>query len=346
MNTIAFFNNRGGIGRTSIVYHLACMYADLGLPILAADLDPQANLTGMFLDDNRLAELWPDPPPHDASDRPPTVYGALGPLLDGTGDIRAPHIEGIDVSLGLLVGDLALAASEDELSSQWSDCLDRKPRAFRVLSGFWRILEAAAREHGADLVLIDVGPSLGPISRAALIGAEHVVIPLAPDLHSLQALRVLGPALRRWRTEWADRRERNPLPDVSIPFGAMEPVGYVVMPHAVRFDRPMYARDRCMARIPDVYRDAVLGEPTGEPPKAVGADRHGLGGHSLGALKHYPGLESLAQDARKPMFALRPADGAHGSLGQAVQDSYREYLSLAREIARRCQVRLPSPPGP
>jgi chromosome partitioning protein len=42
---IAFFNNKGGVGKTSLVYHLAWMYRDLGLRVLAADFDPQANLT-------------------------------------------------------------------------------------------------------------------------------------------------------------------------------------------------------------------------------------------------------------------------------------------------------------
>ena len=57
MKTIAFFNNKGGVGKTSLVYHLGWMYADLGLSVVAADLDPQANLTSMFLSDERLEEL-------------------------------------------------------------------------------------------------------------------------------------------------------------------------------------------------------------------------------------------------------------------------------------------------
>ena len=60
MKTIAFFNNKGGVGKTSLVYHLSWMYADLGLSVVAADLDPQANLTSMFLGDERLEQLWPD----------------------------------------------------------------------------------------------------------------------------------------------------------------------------------------------------------------------------------------------------------------------------------------------
>ncbi len=60
MKTLALFNNKGGVGKTSLVYHLAWMFADRNIPVLAVDLDPQANLTAMFLEDNRLLELWDD----------------------------------------------------------------------------------------------------------------------------------------------------------------------------------------------------------------------------------------------------------------------------------------------
>jgi cellulose biosynthesis protein BcsQ len=330
VKTIAFFNNKGGVGKTSLVYHLAWMYADLGLPVLAADLDPQANLSSMFLDDDRLEALWPD------GDHPETVYGAIRPLLEGTGDITAPHVEIIRDDVGLLVGDLALAASEDELGSQWPDCLDRKPRAFRVLSAFWRAIERAARERDVDLVLLDVGPNLGAINRAALIAAEHVVVPLGSDLYSLQGLRNLGPTLRRWRDEWKDRHGRNPVRGLSIPPGTMKPAGYVVLQHAVRLDRPVKAYDRWMARIPAVYREAVLNESKTKVPQRVDEDSH-----CLSTLRHYRSLMPLAQEARKPMFFLKPADGAIGGHAKAVQDCYRDFQKLARAIAERCDIGLP-----
>jgi len=56
MRTIAFFNNKGGVGKTTLVYHVAWMLAELGHKVLAADLDPQANLTSMFLDEDQLEE--------------------------------------------------------------------------------------------------------------------------------------------------------------------------------------------------------------------------------------------------------------------------------------------------
>jgi cellulose biosynthesis protein BcsQ len=329
VRTIALFSNNGGLGKTSLVYHLAWMYADLGLSVIAADLDPQANLSSMLLDEDRLEALWPD------DKHAQTVYGAVQPLVGGTGDIAVPHVEDIAENLGLLVGDLKLSASEDELGSQWPLCLDGQPRAFRVLSAFWRVMELAAREREAALVLIDVGPNLGAVNRAAMITAESVVIPLAPDLYSLQGVRNLGPTLRRWRDEWGERRVRNPVAELSVPKGTMSPVGYVVMQHAVRFDRPVQAYAKWMGRIPGVYREAVLEEGA---ISGLSVDKDP---QCLATLKHYRSLMSLAQEARKPMFFLKPADGAIGAHATAAQGCYRDFAALARRIADRCGVALP-----
>ena len=319
MKTIAFFNNKGGVGKTTLVYHLAWMLAQRSIAVLAVDFDPQANLTAMFLDDTRLEALWPD------GDHRDTVYGALRPLIEGEGDIASPHVEPLAEQMGLLVGDLALSLIEDELSAQWPDCLDRKPRAFRVMSALWRIVEAAAQETEAQIVLIDVGPNLGALNRAALLCAHHVVLPLAHDLFSLQGLKNLGPTLRRWHSEWQDRSARRPAElRFSIPPGDMAPAGYVVMQHAVRLDRPVRAYDRWMARIPTIYREAMLGEQAAD---VVEPDPH-----RLALLKHYRSLMPMAQEAHKPMFLLKPADGAIGAHGEAVRSCYEDFLQLARVI--------------
>ena len=107
------FNNKGGVGKTSLVYHLAWMYAELDYNVLVADLDPQANLTSMFLDDDELEELWP----RDGVGG--TIYGALQPLLEGTGDVTLPHVVEPETGIGLVAGDMLLSGAEDELSSQW-----------------------------------------------------------------------------------------------------------------------------------------------------------------------------------------------------------------------------------
>ena len=80
MKTIAFFNNKGGVGKTSLVYHLAWMFADHGIKTLAVDLDPQANLSSMFLEEERLAQMWND-------GEKSSIFDSLEPLMNRTGDI-------------------------------------------------------------------------------------------------------------------------------------------------------------------------------------------------------------------------------------------------------------------
>lgn len=327
MKTIALFNNKGGVGKTSLVYHLAWMYADLGLRVLAADLDPQANLSTMFLDEDRLETLWPNANPGL------TVLGPILPLLEGEGGIGDPHIEDIQ-DIGLLVGDLSLSSFEDELSGQWPRCLAGEKRAFRVIGAFHDIISRAALSREADIVLIDVGPNLGAINRAALIAADFVVIPLAPDLFSIKGLQNLGPRLREWRQGWQDRLTKQP-PGLHLPDGQMEPVGYVVLQHPVRLDRPVKAYEKWMARVPQVYRVSVLDEKNAKP---VGMDNDP---YCLATLKHYRSLMPLAQEARKPMFHLKPADGASGAHVAQVQSCYKDFQALARRIAQRCGIALP-----
>ncbi len=333
MTTVAFFNNKGGVGKTSLVYHLAWMYADLGVSVVAADLDPQANLTSMFLNDYRMEKLWtPDPPRK-------TIHGALVPLLRGTGDITPVQTMRPRSTVALIAGDLALSGAEDEFSSQWPQCLDGNERAFRVITALSRVLAGAQEEAEADLVLIDVGPNLGAINRAALIAADFVAVPLAPDLFSLQGLRNLGPTLRRWRKEWRQRlgraKDLSGLDDLDLPSGTMKPIGYVVLQHAVRLDRPVKAYALWMDAIPGEYRQSVLN-------KSAAIERSPEGDkHCLATLKHYRSLMPYAQEARKPMFKLTSADGAIGGHINAVQDCYWDFRRLACEVAKRCGVTCP-----
>ena len=326
MKTIAFFNNKGGVGKTSLVYHLAWMFALKGLKVLAVDLDPQANLTSMCLDEDRLQALWPD------GEHPQTVFGAVSPILRGTGDIALPHVEMLSPQLGLIPGDLGLSRFEDKLSDAWPRCHNRDEAAFRTMTAFHRIVLQGA-QWGADIALIDVGPNLGAINRAALIAADLVVVPLGADLFSLQGLKNLGPALREWRHTWQELVPKAPA-GLPTPAGHMQPIGYVVSQHGVRESRPVRSYQQWANRIPRVYREAVLDEQPSRVPSPT-ADPY-----ALALLKHYRSLMPMAMQARKPMFALRSADGAIGAHTEAVLACFTDFLHLAQKIAAHAGVAL------
>lgn len=315
---IAFFNNKGGVGKTSLVYHCAWMFAEMGRRVLAVDLDPQSNLSIMALDPDRLEELWPD-------DGRKTLYGAVAPLFGGTGDIQPAHIEPLDLGLGLLVGDLALSRIEDELSTEWPRCLLGRERAFRVTTAFWRVIHEAAKRHAADLTLIDVGPNLGAINRAALVASSHVVVPVAPDLFSLQGLRNLGPILRGWRQTWQKALQEDPKIG-EMPQGQMSPVGYVLMQHAERLGRPTKAYARWQTRISEGYLTSVLKQSG----LAANPDPN-----QIALIKHYRSLMPMAMERGKPMFKLTSADGAIGAHQANVQQCKADFERVCREIGRR-----------
>lgn len=178
---VAFFNNKAGVGRTTLLDHVAWMMHERGVRALAVDLDPQANLTSAFLDDDTVEALW-------AATGRRTIYGAIAPLLEGEGGVAEPYTYEIAPGLNLVPGDLLLSGAEQELSTAW--------------------------------------PNAG----------DHVVVPLAPDLYSLQGLRNLGPTLRTWRQAWRARVPRGPAGFYPPP-ASMQPAGYVVLQRGVRLDR-------------------------------------------------------------------------------------------------------------
>jgi cellulose biosynthesis protein BcsQ len=326
MKTLAFFNNKGGVGKTTLAYHIAWMLADLGRRVLVVDLDPQANMTSMFLTERRLEQIW-DP---DLSSGQ-SLMGSLEPLISGTGDLKDPHVERINGRLYLVPGDLLLSGYEAELSEAWGNCLDRRQPAFRHSSAFHRIAEMASIRTQAEIVIMDVGPNFGAINRAALISATHVLVPLAPDLFSLQGLRNLGPTLRQWREEWMDRKSRNPVPTLSMPTGEITPIGYAILQFGVRDNRPVKAYDRWVAKIPDTYHRSVLGD--------VGtAESIETDPSCLGMVKHYRSLVPLAMEARKPIFHLKASDGAIGAHYEAVQQCGKAFGELAKTITGKMHL--------
>lgn len=322
-----FFNNKGGVGKTSLLYHLAWMLSEQGERVLACDLDPQANLTASFLDEDRVDGLWNG----DQAARGTTIFRCVEPLLK-VGDIADPTLQTIAENLALLPGDLALAGFEDALSEQWPNALgsDNLYRPFRILTAFWTVMQRGATQIDATVVLADVGPNLGAINRSALIATDHVVVPLGADLFSLQGLRNVGPTLRRWRADWTRRRDHWREAEFPVPEGRMTPLGYIVQQHGLRLGRPVKAYDKWVNRMPGEYARNLLGVAEGPFPASPSQDDH-----CLATVKHYRSLIPMAQESRKPIFHLTAADGAIGSHAAAVREARADFARLARLLLAR-----------
>ncbi|WP_308222332.1 AAA family ATPase [Frankia sp. AgB32] len=342
MITMALFNNKGGVGKTTLCYHLAHMLQRMGHRILAVDLDPQANLTAQFLDEDELTMLWGEPEDTASSAPKPfdldarvlrtspdtgTMASAIAPIMEGVGDVDLCAPVTIEDGLWLLPGDVELSTFEDRLSAAWPNSfLGKDIAALRTTTALHRVIENGARSVGAEIVLIDVGPNLGAINRASLLSADTVLMPIAADLFSLRGLRNLGPTLRDWRSTWQGTVLPKVPDRIPAPRGLMMPIGYIVMQPPTRTDRPAKAHDRWLDRIPEVFATSVLG--SGNPGSR---DRS----FEIATLRNYANLIPLAHDARKPMFELRAGDGALGGTQTAVRRCYSDFRDLAMKVRER-----------
>ncbi len=333
---LTFFNNKGGVGKTSLIYHLAWMFASLDKQVVIADLDPQANLTAAFLDDERIHELWNNQATSS------TLYRCIKPLA-GVGDITAPALQKITPDLHLLPGDVALSSFEDNVSEEWPKSMgdNNLYRSMRILTAFWQVMQMAANQVQADIILVDIGPNLGAINRSVLLGTDYVVIPLGADLFSLQGLSNLGPTLRRWRGQWkkrqdnwCDSKEYQDYSSFQLPGGNMQPIGYLCQQHGVLLSRPVKAYDRWVQRIPNVYRETVLDERTRTNLRPDDDP------YCLAIIKHYRSLIPMGQEHRKPIFHLTSADGAIGGHARAVSDAKNDFRQLAQKIAGKIELSI------
>ena len=324
MKIITFFNNKGGVGKTTTVYHVACMLSEMGIKCIAVDLDPQSNLTSMFLSDDRLEAVY-------EAEESCTALSAITPILSG--DPYEPvHIESITDNLGLILGDLALSTFEDKLSDAWLKCLDKDIYSFRIMSIFNTIINDAAKRFNAEYVLIDVGPNLGAINRAVLLSSNYMIMPVASDLFSLQGIKNIGTTLHTWKESWRKRLEQKPDKiRFAIPDGDIKPAGYIVMQYSAKESRPVQAYLRWANRIPQIFGKYVSGEI---PPTryTVENDRY-----CIALLKHYRSLAPMSMEVHKPIFLLKPADGAIGAHLYAVKKSYEEFKNLVNNILNHCE---------
>lgn len=334
---LTFFNNKGGVGKTSLIYHLAWMFSSLRKRVVIIDLDPQANLTAAFLDEDKIESIW------NQQNIGSTIYQCVKPLTS-VGDIAEPILQNIATDLYLLPGDVNLSGYEDALSAEWPNSMgdNNLYRPMRILSSFWQVMQMAAKKVQADIILVDIGPNLGAINRSVLVATDYVVIPLGADLFSLQGLKNLGPTLRSWKSLWLKRLdnwnssvEKNSFPNFMLPAGRMKPIGYLCQQHGVRLDRPVKAYDKWVQRIPHVYRESVLNEGA-----AADNVRQEEDPYCLATIKHYRSLIPMAQEHRKPIFKLTSADGAIGSHANAVQDAKQDFKQLAFKIAAQIQMSI------
>jgi cellulose biosynthesis protein BcsQ len=150
LRSISVFNNKGGVGKTTLTYHLAHALAELGKKTLIIDFDPQCNLTIFGLTDDWIYNIWKveDDYIDDFNDArlkdvnfaahlksPRSIHFDLKPAEDGTAELPSlPPPIAITDNLHILPGRLTLHLYEDKIASRWSDVYQGDPLAIRTVT--------------------------------------------------------------------------------------------------------------------------------------------------------------------------------------------------------------------
>lgn len=220
MKIISVFNNKGGVGKSTLSFHLAHAIAEKGTKTLMVDLDPQSNLTLQCLEPNALEKLWTEEEPYiedfqealESSDKtfaefiamPRTIHCLLKPIEDGVFEsFKLGEIHKITDRLGLIPGRLSLHTFEDKLAKSWSDAFLGEPQALRLLTAIRSLCLEAARRDNYEVAIIDTSPSLGMLNRVVISMSTGFFVPCMPDMFSTFGLTNIGLALKAWRTQFS-----------------------------------------------------------------------------------------------------------------------------------------------
>jgi cellulose biosynthesis protein BcsQ len=221
MKSIAVFNNKGGVGKSTLAYHLAYSLSELGKRTLLLDLDPQSNVTLFGQSEEQLDAIWSSEEPFiDDFARAKancteaefaalirknhSIHFLLKPTEDGASELPAPPPPiWINANLGLIPGRLSLHMFEDRVGARWSDAYRGDPLAVRTASRIRSICETYADIHKFDFVIADTSPSLGILNKVVISTMTGFVIPCGPDIFSIYGIRNIGRALSRWKHEFA-----------------------------------------------------------------------------------------------------------------------------------------------
>jgi cellulose biosynthesis protein BcsQ len=325
MKSVAFFTNKGGVGKTTLVCNLAAYLAKhKNKKILIVDADPQTNATQYMFPNSVLEEIYEKKSAF-------TIYSLARPLSQGKGfstvnEFKRSESFGVDV----LLGDPRLALIEDTLAADWG------AGSIRGIRTTYMFREFLLNCSGYDYIFFDMGPSLGSINRAVLIGCDYFLLPLSIDIFSLRATENISTWLKEWkrRLDLQLKGLTNPEEiEVSDLIFRLRLVGYVNQQYTAKRDafgerRAVKAYEKIMSDIPRAIEASLVDHKL--EPKDLD--------YKLGSIPNLHSLVPMSQNSRKPIFDLKSSDGIVGAHFTKVKDALDLFEGIAENFIKNIEA--------
>ncbi|MGV0910301.1 ParA family protein [Martelella sp. FOR1707] len=321
MKSVAFFTNKGGVGKTTLVCNLAAAMAESqNKKMLLVDADPQANATQYMFDDKLIDKIYDEKSVY-------TIYSMARPLSQGKGFseeklFRESKNFGVDV----LLGDPRLALIEDTLAGDW---VTSGVRGLRTTFLFRELLQHC---NDYDFVFFDMGPSLGSINRSVLIGCDYFILPLSNDIFSVRATENISTWIREWKKrldlQLSSIDDLSEIEVKDLEF-RLKLIGYVNQQYQAKRNsltgerRAVRAYEKIMKTIPEAISKSIsntleLGDPEFD--------------YSIGSIPNLHSLIPMSQVSRKPIFSLKSSDGVVGAHFLKVAETKELYFEICERF--------------
>jgi cellulose biosynthesis protein BcsQ len=327
MKSICVFNNKGGVGKTTLLCNLAAYFSTKrSKKVLVIDCDPQCNATAYMLIEDTLEKIY--------SKETGTINDLIKPLRKGKGflDTPLPIIKSPGFQVDLIPGDPKFAIAEDFLSRDWVDAIAGQERGLQT-TAFVRDLLEKCKDY--DLVFFDVGPSLGAINRAILLSTDFFLIPMSSDIFSIRGLQNIEVAVKTWQEDLAQglrtykKREgeayklHNKELTVRLKF-----LGYVTQQYTAKTvdgkKQPVKAYEKLIRRVEPGIKKHII--DVFNPGSTLD--------YKVGEIPYLQSVVPMSQSVSKPIFSLGSADGVVGAHFEKVRDSLNVFASIGKKVEK------------
>lgn len=197
---ISVFNNKGGVGKTTITWNLGDTLSRRGKKVLLIDFDPQCNLSIAVLGTNNFREVL---------EKQETIREYLQPFLQNMGEKRLFTHKGLcpHENLDLVAGNFWLNVYSESLNVG-NDLLSGTGIVKYI--ALYQFVHELEKQNNIkyDYIFIDLPPSFGSLVRVSIYSSNYIIIPCTSDTFSAYCVGLIGQMLPEFIADWFDGLDR------------------------------------------------------------------------------------------------------------------------------------------
>lgn len=319
MKIISLFNNKGGVGKTTYLYHIAHLISEK-YKVLVVDCDSQCNVSSYFLQDSQIEKEW--------KDKGRSIYRIVEEIIEQIGDFRKREPLKINDKLYLVPGDIEFALFEDSLANTWITARGGQGAGLRLQSAIYRYIKwlDEEKEYKFDIVLFDLGPNLGSLNRSLLISSDYFIVPVAPDLFSIRGTENLGKRISEWSNEWQQTEQYKEKFDFPVPNGKPKFLGYVAQHHNSR-QRGNEEMTKGWGIFGTKLEESIIKNIV-EKLEPLNQVFNNNKNYKIGQIPNLHSLIPYSMNARKPIYQCDGSNGLKGAHIAKAKESQVHFESI------------------